>query len=274
MSTGSQGGGESGLLPRHLCRVMGLNQNFSSRLGTPYHIQIEDRGPLFDDAGEEWVRRLNVIVYANYGEPNARIVHGRDHDLPDLRTQEHNRYVSGAIQELAGQVRALLEEREERQVARIKGLLAHYHRTRDEAIKREFEQANAEFPVLFARAWQELKQELKQDRARAALEAPLPSPDAEEIVYPLDSKRRDLVLDIERVASELESDLRTLKAKGLADPILLSACQKLLARARESLTRHDGSDFSTRRLEMTRNSLVTAFRQAHARARGPEGAGA
>ena len=270
MLTGSGESGESGFLPRHLCRVMGLNQNYSSRLGTAYHIQIEDRGPLFDDAGEEWVRRLNVIVYANYGEPNARIVHGRDHDLPDLRTQEHNRYVSGAIQELAGQVRALLDEREERQVARVKALLAHYHQTRDEVTKREFEQVNADFPQLFARAWQQLR----QDRSRVPLEPPLPRPDAEEIVYPLDPKRRDLVLEIERVASELEADLLALKAKGLADPILLSACRKLLARARESLIHHDGSDFSTRRLEMTRNSLVTAFRQARARTRGPDGAGA
>src|SRR5436190_16095080 len=35
---------EGGLL-RHLCQVTGLNQNYTSRVGTPYHVQIEDRGP-------------------------------------------------------------------------------------------------------------------------------------------------------------------------------------------------------------------------------------
>ena len=81
-------------LARHLCQVVGLNQNFTSKVGTPYHVQIEDRGPLLDAASEQWVRRVNVIVYANYGEPNARIIHGRDHDFPDVRTQEHNRAAS------------------------------------------------------------------------------------------------------------------------------------------------------------------------------------
>ena len=52
---------------------MGLNHNLSSRSGTSYHVQIEDRGPIFDDASEGWVRRVNVIAYANYGEPSAHI---------------------------------------------------------------------------------------------------------------------------------------------------------------------------------------------------------
>ena len=107
---------EASLLPRHLCRVMGLNQNHSSRSGTPYHVQIEDRGPIFDDATEAWVRRVNVIAYANYGEPTARIVYGKDHDLPDVRTHEHNRDVAQRIQELAAEVALVLEEKEERQV--------------------------------------------------------------------------------------------------------------------------------------------------------------
>jgi len=39
----------------------------------------------------------------------------------------------------------------------------------------------------------------------------------------------------------------------------------LVARARESLTRRHGADFAARHLEMTRNSLVTAYRQVRAR---------
>ncbi len=244
---------------------MGLNQNHSSRSGTSYHLQIEDRGPVFDDATEEWVRRVNVIVYANYGEPSARIVYGKDHDFRDVRTHEHNRVVAQQIQDLAGEVPLVLEERETRQVGRIKQLLASYYRSRDERLKREIEEANALFPFVFARAFQELKAERP-----APVEAPppveAPSPEPEETVYPLDAAQREIVLDIERVAGELRRDLAALKARGAADDILQATCAKLLARAKESLTRTDtSSDFATRYLDMTRNSLDTACRQVRAR---------
>ncbi len=250
---------DSALLPRQLCRVMGLNQNHSSRSGTAYHVQIEDRGPVFDDASEEWVRRVNVIAYANYGEPTARIVYGKDHDFPDVRTHAHNHTVAQRIQELAAEVRQALEEKEERQVGRIKGLLERYYRTRDERMKREIEDANALYPFVFARAFQELKAERP-----ATGEAPAAEPD--ETVYPLDSAQREIVLEIERVGEELQRDLALLKARGAADDILQATCAKLLARAKDSLTRHDtSSEFATRYLDMTRNSLVTAYRQVRAR---------
>jgi hypothetical protein len=238
---------------------MGLNHNHSSRSGTSYHVQIEDRGPIFDDATEEWVRRVNVIAYANYGEPTARIVYGKDHDFPDVRTHEHNRMVAQRIQDLAGEVRQVLQEKEERQVGRIKRLLEAYYRSREDRLKQEIEQANALFPFVFARAFQELK-----------AERPAPGtstlPAAEETVYPLDGAQREIVLEIERVAEELRRDLATLKARGAADDILQATCAKLLARAKESLVRRDTSaEFATRYLEMTRNSLVTAYRQVRAR---------
>jgi hypothetical protein len=263
--------GDGSLLPRHLCRVMGFNKNHSSRTGTPYHLQVEDRGPVFDEATEEWVRRLNVIAYANYGEPTARIVYGRDHDLPDVRTHEHNRVVAQRIQELAAEVHEFLEEREQRQVARVKSLLERYYRTRDEAAKREFEEANRLFPLVFARAFQELKAGRPAAVEPAAPEPAVADafavpPDIEEVVYPLDQVQRDLVLDIERVSEELQRDLSALKARGAADDILQATCAKLLARAKDSLTRRDSSaDFAARYLEMTRNSLVTAYRQVRAR---------
>jgi hypothetical protein len=247
----------SGLLPRHLCRVMGLNQNHSSRSGTSYHVQVEDRGPIFDDAAESWVRRVNLIAYANYGEPTARIVYGKDHDFPDVRTHEHNRSVAQRIQELAAEARQVLEDKETRRVARIKDLLERYYRTRDDNVKREIEDANALYPFVFARAFQELK----ADRAPAP--APEPEPETE---YPLDPVQRELVLEIERVAGEIERDLADLKARGAADDILQATCAKLLSRAKDSLTRRDtSSDFAARYLEMTRNSLVTAYRQVRAR---------
>lgn len=269
------------LLPRHLCRVMGLNQNYTSRSGTAYHIQIEDRGPVFDDVSEEWVRRVNVIAYANYGEPTARIVHGRDHDLADIRTHAHNREVSRRIQELAAQAVVLLDEKEGRQVARVKKLLKRYYDTRDDAVKREFEAQNALYPFVFARAFQELRSErarvaetlaaetLAAENAAASLAAAAAAEAAtlevEEVEYPLDPALRDLVLEIERVSEELRRDLDALRARGAADDILQSTCAKLVARAQESLSRRHGADFATRHLEMTRNSLVTAYRQVRAR---------
>ena len=146
-------------LEKHLCQVVGLNQNYSSAAGTLYHIQVEDRGPVLDRVSEKEVRRLNVIVYANYGEPNARIIHGRDHDFADLRTQEHNRFIAQKIQGLAQEARAIIEDREQRQVFQIKCLIYQYYRTKNEAIKKEFEEVNALYPFLFSRAWHEIRQE-------------------------------------------------------------------------------------------------------------------
>ena len=238
---------------------MGLNQNHSSHSGTSYHVQIEDRGPVFDDAAEEWVRRVNVIAYANYGEPTARIVYGKDHDFPDFRTHEHNRTVAQRIQELAGEARQVLEEKEERQVGRIKSLLERYYRTRDEHVKSEIEEANALHPFVFARAFQQLKAERP-----GTSEPEAAGPD--ETVYPLDPAQREIVLEIERVSEELQRDLAALKARGAADDILQATCAKLLARAKDSLTRKDtSSEFAVRYLGMTRNSLVTAYRQVRAR---------
>lgn len=261
---------DSGLLPRHLCRVMGLNQNLSSRSGTSYHVQIEDRGPIFDDAAEAWVRRVNLIAYANYGEPTARIVYGRDYDFSDIRTHEHNRVVAQRIQELAAEARQVLEEKEARRVGRIKDLLERYYRTRDDKVKREIEDANALYPFIFARAFQELKADRPAAPATPQTAGPeaavIPGADHEETDYPLDPLQRELVLEIERVAGEMQVDLAALKARGAADDILQATCAKLLARAKDSLSRRDtSSDFATRYLEMTRNSLVTAYRQVRAR---------
>ena len=97
----------------------------------PYHIQVEDRGPILDALVEREVRRLNVIVYANYGEPNARIIHGRDHDFEDIRSGEYNRYVEQRIQDLAAGAKGVIEEKERRQVERIKGLVREYYLTKD-----------------------------------------------------------------------------------------------------------------------------------------------
>lgn len=271
-----------------LCQVGGLNHNYISSSGTVYHIQIEDRGPMLDRGTDRQVRRVNVVIYANYGEPNAQVVHSHDHDLQDLRTSEHNRQVQQRIQELALEARNLIEEREQREVLRIKCLIREYHFTKHEGAKRGFEEANALFPFLFSRAWREMK----ADRQRAndattavsgvdvppvapvasapalappADEPALAPPTEAEVVYPLDRELRDLVLDIERIIIELGRDLQRLREQGEADDIVLQTCRKLVTRAKESLYGRRPSEFSARRLEVTRNSLMTTWRQVRSR---------
>jgi hypothetical protein len=213
------------------------------------------------------VRRLNVIVYANYGEPNARIVHGRDHDFPDLRTHEHNRFISQKIQQLAEQARSIVEEKEQRQVMRIKAAIRDYYHTKNEQAKREFEEANTTYPFLFSRAWKELKHE--RERSAAAVEVPPPMETTEslvsEVVYPLDKELRESVIEIERIIEDLNRDVEELKTRGIADDILLQTCRKLVTRAREGLSESSATEFSTRRLDMMRNSLATTWRQVRSR---------
>jgi len=60
-------------------------------------------------------------------------------------------------------------------------------------------------------------------------------------------------------------DLKRLKAVGQADDILLQTCRKLVTRAKESLSGREASEFTARRLEMTRNSLMTTWRQIKSR---------
>jgi hypothetical protein len=257
-------------LDRRLCQVVGLNQNYISTTGTLYHIQIEDRGPILDSVVESEVRRVNVLVYANYGEPNARIIYSHDHDFPDIRAQEHNRFIERKIQELASSARAVIEEKERRQVGRIKGLIRAYYVSKEEATKREFEQANALFPFLFSRAWLELKEERARGVAAVSVASPPSSePEAppEDVLYPLDPDLRERVIDIERIIIELGRDLQNLKARGKADDILLQTCRKLVSRAKEGLTGREGSEFNARRLDMTRNSLMTTWRQIKSRLR-------
>src|SRR5262245_39162277 len=250
-----------------MCQVVGLNQNYTSSAGTPYHIQIEDRGPLVDRVTEVPVRRVNVIVYANYGEPNARIVHGHDHDFPDVRTHEHNRFIEQKIQLLAGDTRIVIEEKEQRLVMRVKAAVRSYYLTKDESAKQEFEEVNNLYPFLFSRAWRELREERARSAAIQAAEPPLEALPEEpiEVVYPLDAQLREHVLEIERMISDLVTDIDELRARGNADDILVQTCRKLVTRARESLQSQEASEFGTRRLETTRNALATTWRQVRSR---------
>jgi len=278
-------GGGGGPLERHLCQVVGVNVNYLSTSGTAYHIQIEDRGPVLDRVTEKEVRRVNLIVYANYGEANARIIYGQDHDYADLRTHAHNQFVKQRIQELAQEARHIIEDKEQRQVFRIKCLIRDYYRTKDEATKREFEEANGLFPFLFSRAWRELKSQraggaeaaaeaaaiVAQPELPASLPAAPPAPPEEEppaeVHYPLDAELREQVMEIERLIIAVGRDLQRLRAGGGADDILLQTCRKLVTRAKESLSGREPSEFTARRLDMTRNSLHQTWRQIRSRLR-------
>jgi hypothetical protein len=245
-----------------LCRVAGLNQNYTSRSGMAYHIQIEDRGPVKDRLTGHHVRRLNVVVYANYGDLNARIIHGCDHDYPDIRTQDHDAFIAHEVQEQAASARTLIEERERRKIERIKRQIRQYYVTKSEAIKKDFEETNAVYPFLFSRAWRELREE----RAAGAVAAPAAEPEAPfaDVLYPLDTELREHVLEIERVIIGIGQDVARLRAERRADEKLAEACGKVVGQARAVLSGRDKAEFNPRRLRMLRSSLLTAWRRVHA----------
>lgn len=262
-------GSPSAPLDRHLCQVGGLNLNYTSGAGTRYHIQIEDRGPLVDRLSEQPVRRVNVVVYANYGDSNERIVYGRDHDYDDLRTAAHNEHIKEEIQRQAAEARRVIEEREGVQLRRIKALFRQYHLSKDARFKQELDALNALFPFLVSRAWSELKQEREEQQAAASPEEAAVQAEAARAladrVYPLDPELRATVIEIERMIREVGEDLQRLKNQGSADDILMQTYRKLVSRAEESLNGRLPSQFNVRRLELTRQSLMTTWRQVRSR---------
>lgn len=260
--------GSAATLDRRLCQVGGVNENYVSPSGTQYHIQIEDLGPVFDRVREVDVRRVNVIIYANYGEPHARIIHGRDHDFDDLRTHDHNRFIEERVKSLVSQAREIIEEKERREVGRIKSLIREYYRTKDEAAKRSFEEANGLYPFLFSRAWMELKAERSRSHP-PPVEAPPPEPEAApvEVVYPMDEELRRKVIEIETLVLRLSRDLMDLKARGNADDILLQTYRKLVARAKDTLEGREPSEFNSRRLDSTLKSLTMTWKTVQSRLR-------
>jgi hypothetical protein len=248
-------------LDRRLCQTVGLNQNYTSRSGTLYHIQIEDRGPVTDRLTGHHVRRINVVVYANYGDPSARIIHSCDHDYPDIRTPDHNLFIGHEVQEQVVAARSLIEERERRKIERTKRMIRQYYVTKSEAAKRDFEETNALYPFLFSRAWRELKEE------RAGVAAAVPAePEGPfiDVLYPLDTDLRERVLEIERIIISIGHDIARLRAEGRVDEVLSQACGKAVAQARAVLSGRAKSEFNPRRLGLIRNSLLTTWRRVHA----------
>jgi hypothetical protein len=242
-----------------LCRVVGLNHNYVSGSGTPYHLQVEDRGPLLDKLTGDRVRRVNVVVYANYGEPNSRIIHNCDHDYPDIRTPDHNVFIAREVQEQAAAAKGLIEERERRKIERLKRQIRQYHLTRSEPIKRELEETNTLYPFLFSRAWQELRGERARPTGTAGGGGLFSG-----VRYPADSDLREHVLEIERIIISIGQDMARLKAERGADAALLRTCGETVAQARAVVAGRQKAEFNPRRLVLIRNTLLTTWRRVHA----------
>jgi hypothetical protein len=245
-----------------LCRVGGLNLDYTSGSGTPYHIQVEDRGPVTDRLTGRPVRRVNVVVHANYREPNAGIIHGCDHDYPDIRTREHNAFIARELHEQAAGAKSLIEERERRKIDRLKRRIRAYHASRSDEIKREFEQTNALYPFVFARAWQELRRE------RAQPPAAVPGTGRgvfSGVGYPADADLREHVVEIERIIIGIGQDMARVRTGRGPDESLLRSCGETVAQARAVLSGEGRQGLDPRRLFLVRNSLLTAWRRVHAR---------
>src|SRR5260370_37420809 len=84
---------------------------------------------------------------------------GSAHASPAARPAEQNRQIELKNKIRAEGARRIIDEKEQRQVLQIKCLIREYYLTKDDAAKKEVEQANVLYPFLFARAWAELKQE-------------------------------------------------------------------------------------------------------------------
>lgn len=256
-------------LDRALCRIGGLNHNFTSGAGTPCHVQIEDYGPVVDRTSEQEVRRLNVIVYAGYGTPKARIVFGRNFDYPDVRTRDYNAIIKDQMNELVVMAQAELEQMEQRELACMRVWLTGRGASHDDELREDFQEFHDLYPAVFKRALAELRAG-KIPAAPPAPAAPKVEPEpappppapAADIAYPMDVERRRRVIEIEGIIIRLGDDLRRLKAEGGAYDLLVQRADRLVGKARETLgTRHSSEDVDLRLLDITLDNLAKISRQ-------------
>ena len=216
-----------------------------------------------------------MIVYANYGEPNARIIHGRDHDFPDLRTHEHNRFIEQKIQELAADARSRHRGEGERgRSRRIKAAIREYYLTKNEAREEGVRggQRPLSVPLLPGLERAEARERARAAAASAARAAPPIAAAAEEagpvdVVYPLDAELREQVLEIERMIEELNRDLEELRAQRQRRRHPAPDLPQARRAGAGEPAGAGRADFNARRLEMTRNSLLTTWRQVRSRLR-------
>ena len=261
-------------LDRALCRVGGLNQNFATSCGTPCHVQVEDYGPVVDRASEQEVRRLNVIVYAGYGTPSARIVFGRDFDYPDVRSHEYNRTIKEQMSELAAQAQAETEQAEQRELTCMRAWFTGRDGGDETALREEFREFAELYPAVFKRALAELRAGKRPAPARTNAPSPAPSASAEppppappppvapaDVTYPLDAERRRRVIEIEGLILKLTDDIENLKQQGRAHDLLLQRSRKVIEKAHETLRQRHTGDVDLRLLDITLDNLAKTWRQ-------------
>jgi len=258
-------------LDRALCRVGGLNHNFKSSSGTPCHVQIEDYGPVVDRTSEQEVRRLNVIVYAGYGTPKARIVFGRNFDYPDVRTRDYNATIKDQMGELVVQAQAELEQLEQRELQCMRVWFTGRGADSDETLHEEFQEFHELYPSVFKRALGELRSgripmapiaPAAPAAKREPAPPPLPPTAPADIAYPMDAERRRRVIEIEGMISKLGEDLGRLKAQGGAYDLLVQRSDRLVQKARMTLgARHSSEDVDMRLLDITLDNLAKLSRQ-------------
>ena len=259
---------------RKLCQVGGLNQNYTSAAGTLYHIQIEDRGPVVDrvvrERGAPRQRdRLRELRRAQ--RPH------RPRPRPRLPRHPHARSTTASsrrrIAELAAEARRVIEEARAAAGHADQGpdprVLPHQERGREEGV-RGGERA---LPVPLLAGLAGAAATSARPRPPAAAGPPRASAEPR---WRRRSRRcstrstaepaRAGAVEIERMIIELGDGPRSgSRPAGKADDILLQTCRKLVARAQGEPGRARASEFNARRLEMTRNSLITTWRQVQSR---------
>jgi hypothetical protein len=260
--------GDRALEPQR-CRVGGLNQNYVSSAGTPCHIQIEDYGPVVDRASLQEVRRVNLIVYGNYGTPAARITYGHDFDYPDVRTAEYNQTIQQQMSQLVVQAQATIEQMEQRELTLLRTSLANRRSLSEAELRDEFEDCAQLYPTLFERALNEWRTKRAREEPPAAPVVPdempaSPGLSPTETVYPEEQGPLRRVIEIESLIAKLGQDFMRLKAQGRADDLLLQRCRKLVDQARASISRGQTGDVHERLLEMTLDNLAKTWRHVRA----------
>jgi len=209
----------------------------------------------------------------NYGEQNAHIVHGRDHDYPDIRSHAHNTFIKSRIADLAAEARRVIEEAEQKQVMRIKCLIREYYITKSEAVKRSSKSEHGSSPSS-SRA----RSRAENGTCRRASVAPMLAPTIPTIRpsrRPSPSSTRRVGRGHPQRAHDGNRAHRQRDRGGRPDPQGRGQggrhprpdLPQARARAQETLAERSAPASPCARLEMTRNSLTTTWRQVRAGSR-------
>ena len=203
---------------------------------------------MVDRVSETEVRRVNVIIYANYGEPNARIVHGRDHDFHDSAPTSTTSSSRTHLRSWRPRPGPIIEEKEQRQVFRIKALIREYYLTKNEADQAGVRGGQRALPVPVLGAWASSSGRGSAAAGPRPLPEPAPSPSTVAVPAPEEraSPKRCSIPSTRPARAGHRDRAAHHRARAGprsgsrppagADDILLQTCRKLVSRAKESLS--------------------------------------